>query len=81
MSRRNGTTKGGALRGEAKGIATVTCAVCGGVINKRQTMGVEGVRVCKGHSWSAKQTALWDAQKRAGLALCLTPENKALVGA
>jgi hypothetical protein len=81
MSRRNGTTRGGALTHEPKGVPQATCAACGQVVNKKQTMRVGDVRVCKGHDWNAKQKALWEAQRRGGYALTLTPESKELIGA
>jgi hypothetical protein len=67
--RRNMTVRGGRLQGEAKGVPQVECSVCGSVVNKRQTMAVDGVRVCKDHAWTGVQKALWAAQKRGGLPL------------
>jgi len=67
----NGTNKGGAQRGEAVAIRTTTCSICGEQVTNRKSFAVSGSRVCKSHSFSAQQVALWDAQKRMGVELTL----------
>ena len=67
----NGTNKGGAIRGEAVEIKTTSCAICCESVSFRKSFQVANGRVCKSHSFSTQQQALWEAQKRMGVELTL----------
>jgi hypothetical protein len=74
MAKRNGTVRGGAKRGEVKGVAEVNCVICGERVTKRSTFLTDAGRVCRSHDYSPSQRALWEAQRRQGYILTLVRE-------
>jgi len=75
----SGTNRGGHLKGEAKGVITTTCGLCGSEVTKRKSFAVDDIRVCKNHTFTAQQMGLWQAQKRMGAPLTLLVTEKVAV--
>ena len=65
------TNRGGAMRGEAKGIRTTTCMICGEQVSNRKSVAVQDGRICKAHPEAAKVVALNAARMRSGQAAVL----------
>jgi hypothetical protein len=75
----NGTNKGGKARGDKVEIRTSACLVCGETVTNRKSFAISGGRICKAHTFSARQMGLWQAQKRMGKPLTLVDEAVAQV--
>ena len=62
----NGTNRGGQRRGEVVGSVTVTCLECGQEVSKRNSLAVQGGRICKAHPSALRIAALNAARMRQG---------------